>query len=169
MLQSDLDAKELRAILTAQYERNWRISIRPMLKRHFLGYAARYVRRPPIAQRRFVRVTEQQIEFLTKDKKLKQVVTTQYSLERFISLLAEHVPDRYFHSIRYFGLLAPRTRARTWATLFLLLGQERRSRPRRLSWQSSLRKHFGVDPLIDHHGQAMKWTRRERPLKVQVA
>ncbi len=70
VLQSDLDAQELRTMLTTQYERHWWIDIRSMTKRHFLGYAARYARRPPIAQRRFVKVTERKVEFLTKDKKL---------------------------------------------------------------------------------------------------
>jgi len=128
-----------------------------MTKRHFLGYAARYARRPPIAQRRFVKVTEREVEFLTKDKKLHQEVTTRYSVEQFVALLAEQVPDRYRHAIRYFGLMAPGTKSRTWAALFVLLGQERRSRPRRLSWRNSLRRHFGVDPLVDRNGQPMKW------------
>ena len=115
-----------------------------MTKRHFLGYAARYARRPPIAQRRFVKVTEREVEFLTKDKKLHQEVTTRYSVEQFAALLAEQVPDRYRHAICYFGLMAPGTKSRTWAALFVLLGQERRSRPRRLSWRNSLRRHFGT-------------------------
>ncbi len=94
-----------------------------MTKRHFLGYAARYARRPPIAQRRFVKVTEREVEFLTKDKKLHQEVTTRYSVEQFAALLAEQVPDRYRHAICYFGLMAPGTKSRTWAALFVLLGQ----------------------------------------------
>jgi hypothetical protein len=36
---------------------------------------------------------------------------------------------------------------------FALVGQDKRPRPRRLSWQASLQKYFGVDPLIDSHGQ----------------
>ncbi len=169
VLKSGLEAKELRTMLTTQYERKWIINIRSMTKRHFLGYAARYARRPPIAQGRFVKVTAQEVEFLTKDKKLQQVVTTRCSNEQFIALLAEHVPDRYRHAIRYFGLLAPGTKSRAWAALFVLLGQERRPRPRRLSWQNSLRRHFGVDPLVGGNGQPMKWVRREKPMAVEAA
>ena len=43
----------------------------------------------------------------------------------FVATLADHVPDRYRHAIRYFGLLAPRTKARTHDIVFALLGQER--------------------------------------------
>ncbi|MBZ5549482.1 MAG: transposase [Acidobacteriia bacterium] len=163
VLRSDFDAKELRKMLKTQYERDfWIVDVdHCKSKQHFLGYAARYVRRPPIAQRRFVKVTEREVQFLTKDKKLQQVVTTRYSIEQFIALWAQHVPDRYRHAIRYFGLLAPSTKSRTWAALFVLLGQERRPRPQRLSWRNSLRQYFGVDPLVDRNGQPMKWARRQ--------
>jgi len=121
----------------------------------FLRYVARYVRRPPIAQHRFVEITDQEVKFWTKDLRLKRKVITGYSLEEFVNTLAEHVPDLYRHAIRYFGLLAPRTKSRTFAALFTLLRQEKRPRPKQLNWRNSLRKYFGVDPLIDSSGQPM--------------
>ena len=48
------------------------------------------------------------LEFWTKDRKLKRMVKTRYSLEGFVPALAKRVPDHYQHSIRYFGLLAPK-------------------------------------------------------------
>jgi hypothetical protein len=78
----------------------------------------------------------------------------------FVALLSQHVLDRYQDSMRYFGLLAPRTKPTTSATVFLLLGQKQRARPRRLSWRSSLLRDFQVDPLCDSHGQMMSWVRR---------
>ena len=48
-----------------------------------------------------------------------------YTLEEFVATLAEHVLDRYQHGIRYFGLLAPGSKAGTSAALFLLLGQQK--------------------------------------------
>jgi hypothetical protein len=158
-------AEDLRVILRTQYERWWNIYIDPInSKWHFLRYVARYVRRPPIAQHRFTKITDREVEFLTKDLKGKRVVTTHYSLEEFVDALASHVPDRYRHAIRRFGLLAPRTKQITSAGLFALLGQRKRSRPKRLSWRNSLRKYFGVDPLVDSHCQAMRWVRRLKPV-----
>ena len=122
-LHSDLSAGELGRILKTQYERWWNINIdRSMSKSQFLRYAGRYVRRPPIAQHRFVEITDGTVRFWTKDLKLKRRVITEYSLEEFVAALAEHVPDRYRHAIRYFGLLAPRSKTDVCGGAFPLAG-----------------------------------------------
>lgn len=51
--------------------------------------------------------TDREVCFRTKDLKKKRLVETHHSIEEFVVALAEHVPDRYRHGIRYFGLLAP--------------------------------------------------------------
>ena len=164
-VSSDLSAQDLKACLTSQYERWWNIDIDHFKsKGQFLQYAGRYIRRPPIAQHRFVKITDREVQFWRKDLKEKRRVLTWYSIEEFVATLAEHVPDRYRHAIRYFGLLAPASKGRTSAALFVLLGQKKRPRPPRLSWRSSLRKDFGVDPLVDRRGQSMHWVGRLRPM-----
>jgi hypothetical protein len=169
VLKAEWNGEDLSKVLTAEYERpQWVIHIRAaMSKMHFLQYAARYARRPPIAQRRLLRITDQEVEFWTKDKKKGRMVTTRQLLQTFVAALAEHIPDRYRHAIRYFGLLAPRSRNRTFAAVFVLISKDRRPRPQRMSWRTSLRKYFGVDPLIDSHGQTMHWVRRQRPMTRQ--
>ena len=96
---------------------------------------------------------------LTKDTRSKRTVETTYTPAEFLSALAHHVPDRYRHNVRYFGLLAPRVKSQTHDAVFALLGQERLGKPRRLWWAASLQKSFGVDPLLDRDGQRMRWTR----------
>ena len=78
-------------------------------------------------------------------------------------MLSQHVLDRYQHSMRYFGLLAPRAKRTTSAAVFLLLGQKQRSRPPRLNWRNFLLRDFHVDPLLDDHGQQMHWVRHLQP------
>jgi hypothetical protein len=164
-LTSDLRAEDLRTVLATQGERWWSIDIDHFeSKEHFLRYAGRYVRRPPIAQYRFVKITDREVRFRAKDKIRKQRVDISCTPEEFVAMLAEHVLDRYQHAIRYFGLLAPGSKARTSAGLSALLGQQKRSRPRRLSWAYSRRREFGVDPLIDCQGQPMRWVGRLKPV-----
>ena len=164
VLTSDLSPQRLKTRLKKQYERWWSIDIDHFAsKEHFLRYAGRYVRRPPIAQYRFVRITDREVRFWTKDKIQKRRVNISCTPEEFVASLAEHVPDRYRHAIRYFGLLAPGSKARTWAAVFALLGQQKQPSPRRLSWAFSRRRDFGVDPLIDRRGQPMRWVGRLKP------
>jgi len=164
LLASEARAEELRGMLRTQYERWWNVYVDPIRSKwHFLRYVARYVRRPPIAQHRFTKITDQKVEFLTKDTRQKRVVTTRYPIEEFVDVLAEHVPDRYRHAMRRFGLLAPRAQRTASAALFLQLGQIKRPPVQRLSWRSSMLKSFGTDPLLDRHGQSMQWVRRLKP------
>jgi hypothetical protein len=164
VLKSDLRIQELERILTTAYERHprWIIFIDKIAsKSHFLQYAARYIRRPPIASWRLLEVADREVEFMAKDTRAQTLVPTRCRLPEFARLLAPHVPDTYRHAIRYFGLLAPGAKGQTSAGLFVLLRQTKRSCPPRLSWRSSLLKYFGLDPLIDSRGQEMSRVRRE--------
>jgi hypothetical protein len=71
VLKSDLSMQELQRILTTAYERHprWTVHLDKIVsKAHFLRYAARYVRRPSIAQWRLLRVTDREVEFVAKDR-----------------------------------------------------------------------------------------------------
>jgi hypothetical protein len=163
VLRSNLHSASLKAVLAREY-RWWSTHVDYFQsKEHFLRYAGRYARRPPIAQHRFEEVTDATVRFSFKDKKLKMRVSAEYSPADFVALLAEHVPDRYRHAVRYFGLLSPRSKR--WATtaIFLLLGQQKRPRPRRLGFAYSIRREFGNDPLIDSRGEPMNWVGRLSP------
>lgn len=164
VLESKLSPKEVKAVLEAQYRRQWIIHVaRFKSKRQFLRYAGRYVRRPPVAQHRFLEINEREVVFLTKDLRQRRTVETRLFTQDFIAKLAQHIPDRYQHAIRYCGLLAPRSIRATSRAVFALIGQQKQPRPRRLSWASSLRLHFGIDPLIDSQGNRMRWVGRLEP------
>ena len=164
VLNSNVNVRDLQDLLSDAYENKtrdyWIIHVdRIVSKTHFLKYAARYVRRPPIAKWRILKVAAGEVEYVAKDTRQGVLATARCTLDRFVRLLAAHVPDNYRHAIRYFGILAPRARAQMYAALFLLLGQEQRPRPQRVSWRASLLKYFGVDPMIDSFGQEMHWVR----------
>ena len=103
VLDTDMSRSALLRLLTAQYERWWNIDVKRFTsKKQFLGYAGHYARRPPIAQHRFRTITRQEIRFVTKDTRTKRTVETTYTPAEFLATLADHVPDRYRHNIRYF-------------------------------------------------------------------
>jgi hypothetical protein len=163
-LGTKLTVDQMEDLLT-HFEKCW-WSVKVQLfenKWHFLQYAGRYLRRPPIAQRRITCIAERSVTFWTKDKKLRRRIEVQYSLEEFIDLWAQHIPERYQHAVRSFGLFAPRAIGQTSAAIFAILGQERRPRPKPRPWADSIKRDFGHDPLLDHTGRRMKRVRRLAP------
>jgi hypothetical protein len=163
-LRSKMTIGQMEEMLTEQEKRGWIIKIQSFEdKWHFLQYAGRYVRRPPIAQRRITWVGERTVKFWYKDKKLRRKVEVQCYLEEFIDRWAQHITGRYQHAVRHFGLFAPRAVGRTSAVVFALLGQERRPRPKPRSWARSIERDFKYNPLLDQTGKRMKWVRRVAP------
>jgi hypothetical protein len=87
---------------------------------------------------------------------------------KFVALIAEPVPDRYRHSMRYFGLLSPRTKSDNSEAVFQSVRQLKRARPQRISWRNSLIRNFETDPLRDSKGEPMQWTRRLRTSSIHL-
>jgi hypothetical protein len=163
-LRRELAADQMGDLLTHLERCWWSVKIQPFEdKRHFLQYAGRYVRRPPIAQRRITWIGERTVRFWYKDKRLRRRVYLQCSIEEFIDRWAQHIPEHYQHAVRSFGLFASRTLSRTSAAIFAILGQERKPLPKPRSWADSIKRDFERDPLLDHAGKRMKWTRRLAP------
>jgi hypothetical protein len=100
-----------------------------------------------------------EVRFLTQDTRTERIVETRYKTADFIATLADHVPDRYRHTVRYFGLMSPRNK-RSADSVFSILGQQQLGKPRRVSWAVSLQRCFSANPLVDRTGQPMRWTRR---------
>jgi hypothetical protein len=163
-LPTGLTVGQTRDLLTHLERCWWSIKIQSFdNKRQFLQYGGRYVRRPPIAQRRITWIGRRNVRFWYKDKKLRRRVEVECSPEEFVDRWARHIPERYQHSVRGFGLFGPRTVGQTSEAIFAILGQERKPRPKPRRWADSIKLDFGHDPLLDHMGQKMKLTRRLAP------
>lgn len=163
MLTSSLSGEELLTMFATHYKR--RFVSRAGSKAYWLRHDGRYIRRPPIAQHRVTRIGSHQVEYLTKDTRNKQFVSKRYTNEEFVNILIQHVPDRGRHAMRYFGLLSPRSKAQVWASIFVLLNQRKRERPRRFDWSWLRLKTFGDDPLQDSLGRRMHWVGRRAPVQ----
>jgi len=122
------------------------------LQRGRLGKA---VEQPP--------ASETEVVYQVKDTRAKAMCETRSTPAEFMTLIAEHVPDRYRHSMRYFGLLSPQAKSENSEAVFQSLGQRKRARPQRISWRNSLIRNFQTDPLRDTTGESMQWVRRLKP------
>ena len=163
LLKPTLLGKELTNIFEIEHKREWHVFItREMSKAHFLQYAGRYIRRPPIARHRLKIVNDETVEYLAKDTRNDRFQPLRFSSEKFLHVLMQHLPSPRRHGMRYFGLLAPRS-IRMLAAVFMLLGQKRRPKPTRLDWVSLCLKCFGKDPLVDDRGERMHRVGRLSP------
>lgn len=160
-LVSSLAVDELEAMLTQQEKRWWSVNIQSFKsKNHFLRYAGRYIRRPPIAQKRITYVGKRIVRFWYTDKKLRRRVNIQCSPEEFVDRWSQHIPEHCRHAVRSFGLFAPRATQRTLDAVFSILGQQRRPRPKPRPWPQLIMRDFGRNPLLDSKGKRMTWVRR---------
>lgn len=166
-LHTEMNIEEIETMLSKWESRWWSIKIKSRKdKGHFLQYAGRYGRRPPIAQRRITYVGNRSVRFWYNDKKLRRRVEMECSLEEFIDRWAQHIPEHYQHAVRSFGLFAPRSLGQTSAAVFVILGQKQRPRPKPRPWADSIKRDFGRDPLLHLAGERMKWVRRLAPRAV---
>jgi hypothetical protein len=164
-LRTELTVDQTEDLLTHLEKCWWSVGIQSFEdKGHFLQYAGRYVRRPPIAQRCITWMGERTVRFWYKDKKLCRRVEVQCSMEEFIDRWVQHIPECYQHAVRRFGLFAPRALSQTTAAIFAVLRQERRPRPKPRPWADSIKRDFGFDPLLDQKGRRMTWARRLAPI-----
>jgi len=65
------------------------------------------------------------VVYLAKDARQKAYVKVHSTPSEFVAILSQHILDRYKHSMRYFGHLAPRTKKITSAGVFALLASNR--------------------------------------------
>ncbi len=168
LLSSGHSRPQLEELFQAHRERWWSAKVDYFnSKGAFLRYISRYLRRPPLAEYRLLPGGNHEVRFLTKDKKQGRTVTTACTTQEFIARLAEQVPDRYRHGVRYFGLLAPQSIGKSYEVFLALLGKRRPPRPKRIPWAASIRNTFGQDPLLDSDGQRMYWAGRVPPAKAE--
>jgi hypothetical protein len=159
-LVSNLTNTELEDLLRRQGDRWWSLHVQLFDgKKHFLEYAGRYARRPPIAERRILEVSNGRVSFWYKDKRLKRRVTVVCTVTEFIDRWAQHIPKRYRHTVRHCGIFSPRRWNQIAEAAFLLTGQKRRPRPRRLPWNVSVQRLSGRDPLSDPKGCQKRFVR----------
>ena len=164
-LRTELSADELKDMLAVQEARWWSVNIQSFRSKwHFLEYAGRYVRRPPIAQHRITLVSNQEVRFWAKDKRSKERVEIVCSPEEFVDRWSQHVRDHYQNAIHSFGLFSPRALRHTAAAICVVLGQKHRPRPKPIPWAAALRYQFHTDPLRDRHGDRMTWKKRLPPV-----
>lgn len=122
------------------------VGIKLINARASIHYIGRYVKKPIVAETRIVGYDGEFVSFVYQDFRSNSEVKWTLPAEKFISLLIQHIPPKQFRMIRYYGLLASRTRAK-WQTFFrrwLFL----KHKMRLLSWRERQIAFRKKDPLL---------------------
>ena len=132
-LRTSMTKEGVESLLAKKEAVWWSVKVQLFRDReHFLSYCGRYVRRPPIARWRVQAIRDGEVQFLHKNKRSNRWETARCSIKEFIVRWSQHIPQRYSHAMRNFGLFAPRSSAQTSRAVFAILGQMPKSLPSHL-------------------------------------
>jgi hypothetical protein len=73
--------------------------------------------------------------------------TAHYDSEEFIGRFVQHIPDKHFRMINFYGFLANRVRGQWLPKIYALLNQTVEP-VRTVRWRDPQNRAFGTDPLL---------------------
>nr|WP_255562010.1 transposase [Zooshikella harenae] len=112
-----------------------------------VNYLGRYIKRPPLALSRLEHYDGHRVIFNYLDHNTKTHRRFECAAEDFMTRLTQHMPEKGFRLIRYYGFLANRVRGKLLPKVYNLLDQpEKNAQP--LHWPELLKASFGIDPLV---------------------
>ena len=163
------DARAFNAWLDGHYQKSWNVHFTKPSQNpwHTVNYLGRYIKRPPLAQSRLRHYDGQQVVFEYLNHTTKRHETATFEAEAFIGRFVQHIPDKGFRLIRYYGFLAHRVRGTLLPTVYELLDQPTPD-PIKIRWPTLLQCSFGLNPLrCILCGSPLRFVRRALGLSTQ--
>lgn len=141
-------AQAFNAWLDSHYQKAWRVHFTKPTNnpQHNVNYLGRYLKRPPLSQSRLQHYDGQTVVFEYLNHTTGQHQTFTQEAQAFMGRFVQHIPDKGFRLIRYYGFLAHRVRATLLPKVYDLLDQAP-PQPETIRWPSLLARSFGLDPL----------------------
>ena len=136
--------------LDFHYKRFWNVYCAAPEKNHIRNteYLARYIKRPAIANSRLMHYAGADVRFWFFDHKTKTKRTFTCSAFDFIRRVIQHVPDKGFRLIRYYGFLANALRSKLLPIVNKLLNLPTKKENRTTVTHSQLMQQaFNFNPL----------------------
>ena len=114
--------------------------------RQNVDYLGRYIKRPPLAQSRLRHYDGKEVVFSYLDRKTNQRKLRTCDSFEFIELLTQHIPEKSFKMIRYYGFLSFRTRGKLLPIIYKLLGQVI-TEPKKIIYADLCKRFLCEDPF----------------------
>jgi hypothetical protein len=144
----DGNIKTSNKFLNQEYKKNWIIHLAKPTKSAWrtIDYLGRYLKRPPLALSKLLHYDGKQVIFNFIDRNDNSKRTTRMEIDIFLDKFTQHIPDKGFRMIRYYGFLANAVRGKFLPIVYKLLNQNVTKEPT-LGWRVLMKKTFNVDPL----------------------
>ena len=135
-------------LLNKMYHKYWHIHFSQPTQNPWrtITYLGRYIKKPPIAMSRLKHYDDRNITFNYLNHRNGKYQKTQMDKDHFIYQFTQHIPDKGFRLIRYYGFLANRVRSTLLKTVYALLDQVVKE-VKFLGWRTLYIHNFGEDPL----------------------
>jgi hypothetical protein len=136
------------AMLEVQYHKKWIVHFAKPTTNAWrtISYLGRYIKRPPLSQSRLEHYDGTKVTFNYLNHKTGKYQKGTYSTDEFIQRFIQHIPDKGFRMIRYYGILANRVRGKLLPIVYDLIDQIVKPATF-IGWAGLLKNAFGVDPL----------------------
>ncbi|WP_241496231.1 IS91-like element ISPsy3 family transposase, partial [Pseudomonas syringae] len=146
-LQSENDWRHL--VLNAGGQ-HWHIHLSKKTKngRKTVNYLGRYLKKPPISGSRLAHYTSgATLSFTYLDHRTKTYQQETLSQTDMLRRVVQHIPEKHFRMIRYFGFLANRVCGRQLPRVYEALRMERRGKAQKLYFAQMSKAFLHRDPF----------------------
>ena len=134
--------------LDQEYQKNWIVHLAKPTKSAWrtVSYLGRYLKRPPLPLSKLLHYDGKQVifNFIDRNDNTKRKATMD--IEVFLDKFTQHIPDKGFRMIRYYGFLANAVRGKLLPLVYQLLNQSIKNQTM-LGWRVLMKKTFNIDPL----------------------
>jgi hypothetical protein len=147
VVPADTEATAMAALLTHLGSIDWHVKVMAPYRggQSVLTYFSRYVRGGPISNAQITSYDGQRVRYRYYSHETGACKTGDLEVDEFISRLLEHVPDKGFRTVRYYGLFAPSRRAELDACR-QALGMAPYRQPKAITVEAYLAR-IGVQPI----------------------
>lgn len=135
--------------LDTHYRKPWIVHFARPSSSHVrnVNYLGRYIKRPPLSQSRLRHYDGKTVAFEYLDHRTGQHRLAVHETGEFIQRFVQHIPDKHFRMINFYGFLANRLRGKLLPIAYRLLDQTVQP-VRTLRWRDMQQRAFGTDPLL---------------------
>ena len=136
--------------LDQQYNRQWMVDCGEPKNdyEHNINYFARYVKRPPVAESKLKHYGKNNISMTYKNHKTGKYEKLICTDKEFIHMFIQHIPDKNFRLIRYYGFLANRVKNQYLQIVYQLIQCYPPSQKPKRGFAEMKIEFLGEDPML---------------------